>query len=454
MEEDLKHIYDVSLFNINDLDVLLHELLKQIRDMSFCEAGAIYVSNKEYLKFHVFQNDALSYEDIYRFYHAFKDFKFPLSKEDNKYLSVDTYLQNKTIFINKLYSNNSYDFSKIKEFDKKYNYKTKSIISLPIIHPIENKKIGVIQLINKKVDGSYCEFTQDDVVNLEKFVSFISISILKAVNDIDKLNDLNDRLKQTSNALEEKILEEIDNNENKSAIISHPSKMASMGEMIGNIEEKYKDSLNTIATLSSGISLDIQFDKLNKKSTVNQLDKIVATTKKLSSMIEDFKGFYNIDSVKETFNICTSIKDSLNVAKSVLDSNKIKTVISLDEEINAHGLKNEFVQSILNLITNAKDNIIKNLLLDEKRLIFIDLYKNESQTILKITDNSNFCDDSIEQIFNSQNISSDINENSMGLFMTKLIIENEMNGSIKFENISYNYLNEQFKGTQFIITLA
>ena len=32
------------------------------------EAGTIYIKEDEYLKFHIFQNDILSYEDIYKYF--------------------------------------------------------------------------------------------------------------------------------------------------------------------------------------------------------------------------------------------------------------------------------------------------------------------------------------------------------------------------------------------------
>jgi two-component system, NtrC family, C4-dicarboxylate transport sensor histidine kinase DctB len=38
---ELRHIYDINLFNINDLDVLLHEILKYTRELINAEAGTI-----------------------------------------------------------------------------------------------------------------------------------------------------------------------------------------------------------------------------------------------------------------------------------------------------------------------------------------------------------------------------------------------------------------------------
>ena len=132
-DNDLEHIYDVSLFNINDLDVLLHESLKHARELLSAQAGTIYIKEDDYLKFHVFQNDSMSYEKIFINYYSVKDLKLPII-EKNKYLSVDAFLSKKIIMIDDIYSSTVYDFVGTKEFDKKFDYKTISVLSVLFIH--------------------------------------------------------------------------------------------------------------------------------------------------------------------------------------------------------------------------------------------------------------------------------------------------------------------------------
>jgi len=454
-DDELRHIYDVSLFNISDLDVLLHEILKQTRELLSAEAGTIYISSQNYLKFHVFQNDALSYEEIYRFYHAFKDFKFPLAQYD-RYIAVDCYLRKKIIVVDDVYNNTDYDFIGIKEFDAKFKYRTNSMITVPLIHPIENKVLGVVQLLNKKVNGEFVIFDERDKEILSMFSSFISLSISKAQSDVKKLQELNSKLKETNEILETKVEEEIKNNKDKSEIIFHQSKMASMGEMIGNIAHQWREPLNSISAIASAASLDVKLDNFEKEKMVDNLDQIVDRTQKLSTMIDDFKNFYEIDTIKENFNLAQTIKSSLEIADTVLSNNKINVHLRLEEDIEIFGLKNEFIQSILNLITNAKDALMQNISINERRFIFIDLYRNESEIVIKITDNAKGISKEIaSNIFDSNTTSKCINSDSgIGLFMTRLIIENHMNGSIAFENISYSYEGEEYEGAQFTIVLS
>lgn len=454
-DEDLRHIYDVSLFNISDLDVLLHEILKQTRHLLGAEAGTIYINSRDYLKFHVFQNDALSYEDIYRFYHAFKDFKFPLTQHE-RYLAVDAFLTKKIIVVDDVYNNTDYDFIGIKEFDAKFKYKTNTIITVPLLHPIEGKVLGVVQLLNKKENNQCTKFNEKDKEILSMFSSFISLSISKAQSDVKKLQELNDKLKESNEILENKIEEQISSNQNKSEIIFHQSKMASMGEMIGNIAHQWREPLSTISTIASAVSLDLQLDNVKKDVAIENLNKIVDTTKNLSGMIDDFKNFYEVDSIKEDFNISRAINRSLEIANSVLESSKIKVYKKFDENLTIYGLENEFIQSILNLITNAKDALIKNISINDKRLIFVDLFKVEEKIIIKITDNAKGIDEKIaSSVFDKSSKSKCLsNDSGVGLFMTRLIIENHMNGEISFENISYRFEEIEYEGAQFIITLT
>ena len=107
---ELRHIYDINLFNINDLDVLLHEILKYTRELLNAEAGTIYIKEDEYLKFHVFQNDKLSYEDVYKLFYTIKDSKLPLYI-DGKFLAVDSFNSKKIILIDDIYDTKEYEYS-------------------------------------------------------------------------------------------------------------------------------------------------------------------------------------------------------------------------------------------------------------------------------------------------------------------------------------------------------
>jgi signal transduction histidine kinase len=453
-DEDLKHIYDISLFNISDLDVLLHEILKQTRELLKAEAGTIYIKEEDSLLFKVFQNDALAYEDIYKHYHSTLNLKLPLSQR-KKYLAVDSILSKKVILVDDVYNSKAYDFEGTKEFDKKFKYKTNSIITIPLIHPIDEKVLGVVQLLNKKIDDKYQAFNKNDKDTLSMFASFISLSISKELDNVKKLKRLNKELEDTNKNLEKRVNEEVQANKSSSAIIYHQSKMASMGEMMANIAHQWRQPLSTISVIASALSMDIELDSIRKDVGKDYLQKIVDTTQELSNTIEEFKSFYDIDTINENINISEVINKCLEVSESLITSNQIEIVLNLDESIEIYGLKNEFTQAILNVISNSKDALIENIPMHDGRYIFIDLYKENQKNILKIKDNAlGIKEHNIEKIF-IENFSTKNADtfNGIGLYLTRLIVEKHLKGSISCENSSFTYKDKDCKGALFTIIL-
>jgi two-component system, NtrC family, C4-dicarboxylate transport sensor histidine kinase DctB len=441
---EIRQIYDINLLKISELDVLLHEILKYTRELLNAEAGTIYIKEDNYLKFHIFQNDALSYEDIYKYFYLIKDCKLPLFIE-NKYIAVDSYLTKKIIIINDIYNSTEYEFSGTKEFDEKFNYKTRSIITIPLIHPIKNEILGVVQLLNKKIDNEFIPFDKKDKEFLLMFSSFISLSISKAQTDIIKLQLLNEQLEKANKELEKKVEEEILNNHEKSTTIFNQSKISSMAELMGDIAQQWKEPLNIISTLASGLKINIECDNLNKKDSISELAKIVDITQNLSMNIDDFKDFYKVESIVDNFNITDTIYKCLELADISLKRNNIELVIKLDDSINIYGLKNEFTQAILNIINNLIDGLIENISIEEKRYIFIDLFTTNEIIHLKIKNN--------DKRKNINTHDKQLNDNK-NLYMSKLIIEKYNKGNIKFENINFKYDDVNYEGSGYIITLA
>jgi len=450
---DIRHIYDSNLFDITDLDILLHETLKQTRELLSAEAGSIYIKEKDVLTFNVFQNDTLSYEEIYKQFYALKDIKLPIT-EQKKYLAVESLLLEKIIIIDDVYQTKQYDFLGVKEFDKKFNYKTKSIITAPLIHPITDKALGVVQILNKKKDGEYITFDEKDKNLLAMVCSFIALSVSKAKQDMIKLTQLNDKLKDTNKNLEKKVKMEIEKSEKKSLKIFNQSKMVSMGEMIGNIAHQWRQPLNAISTIASGLCMTIEFNKINKDQMTSNLNKIVNATRHLSQTIDDFRNFYMIKKHKENFDIADSIKSCLSIVDATLSTNHIEVILNLEEGVKINSLKNEFTQSIINIIVNAKDALLENMLLYNKRLVFIDSYKENNNIVLKIKDNAGGIKKNIiNKIFDQHFSTKKNNGNGIGLFMSKQIINSHMKGSIKVETVKYEYLDEKYIGAEFRISL-
>jgi len=453
-EKDISDIYDQNLFKLNDFDVLLHKILKHARSVLNSEAGSIYIIEGDSLSFNVFQNDAMSYENIYKQFYSLKDVKLSLTEQE-KYLAVKSFISNKIITIDDVYEVDEFDFLGVKEFDKRFNYRTKSIITAPIVHPIENKKLGVLQLLNKSENNQSVPFTKKDKEVISMVSSFIALSISKAQDDIEKLKMVNEELEIANKQLEKRIKKEVLESEKKSAIIYHQSKLAFVGEMIGNIAHQWRQPLSAISTIASGLSLYIEMGNYNKNNAKSSLDNIVKTTKHLSQTIDDFRNFYKKDKSKNFFNLKENIKQSLSIVEASLLSEYIEVIKDFDDSLEIFGYENEMKQAFLNIIQNSYDALIENISKDEKRYIFISAKKIDGKIIVEIKDNAlGIADNVMAKIF-EQNFTTKENHGGtgIGLYMTNEIIKKNMNGTIKVSNCEYVYKDKKCKGALFIITI-
>jgi signal transduction histidine kinase len=97
------------------------------------------------------------------------------------------------------------------------------------------------------------------------------------------------------------------------------------------------------------------------------------------------------------------------------------------------GYKNEYSQVLINIINNARDVLVQRKIQNPK--ITITISENKSNIITKIEDNAGGIKSTpIEKIFDPFFTYEKINGSGIGLFMSKLIIENNMNGKLEVSN--------------------
>jgi two-component system, NtrC family, sensor kinase len=260
-------------------------------------------------------------------------------------------------------------------------------------------------------------------------------------------------IKKIFNNYKINIKEEINNTLDKERLLIQQSKMAMMGEMIGNIAHQWKQPLSTISTISTGIKLQKEMNCLNDNDITLGMNNINNSVQYLSQTIDDFRNFFQPDKIKINFNIYNLIENTIKLMNSQFSNNNIELIENI-EDTEIYGYYNELLQVLINILKNAKDELIK-LDINKKRLIFIDTYKDKSNFIIKIRDNANGIPSNIfEKIFESYFTTKEKDDGTgIGLYMCKQIIEESMKGKITASNVDYQYENENYKGAEFEIIL-
>ncbi len=255
----------------------------------------------------------------------------------------------------------------------------------------------------------------------------------------------------------EKYKKEIDqhllNNEKQQNLLAQQSKMAAMGEMIGNIAHQWRQPLSTITTSATGMQLQQELNLLESKDLLKGLDCINKSAQYLSHTIDDFRNFFTTNKKKNVFSIKNSIKQAISLV-SVQFYKKDIEIIEDIEDIEICSYENELIQVIINLLNNARDELIKKQD-NEKRLIFISTSIQNDQLILSVKDNANGIPSSvINQIFEPYFSTKESSTGTgIGLFMSKEIILKNMQGTLEAKNETYVYNEERYKGAIFTITL-
>ena len=241
----------------------------------------------------------------------------------------------------------------------------------------------------------------------------------------------------------------------KENMLYHQTKMASMGEMIGNIAHQWRQPLTAISVAAGGIMLSYELDIAEEEETLRELDNIVINTQFLSNTIENFQNFLKENRETITFNVKKTIEKTIAIVYANLDSHEINIITNYNDNIQMNAVENDIIQVLLNIINNAADILITKQNLEQKRYIIIDTSSDGENIIIQIQDTaggvpSDIIDKIFEPYFTTKHQSQGT---GLGLYMTHQIVVDNMKGSIKVENCSFEYENIEYFGARFIIKI-
>lgn len=242
----------------------------------------------------------------------------------------------------------------------------------------------------------------------------------------------------------------------KETLLAEQSKLAAMGEMIGNIAHQWRQPLNIISITASSTKLKKEIGLLTDKVLMDSLKLISDTTEHLSNTIDVFKDFLKEDKEKSLFNLSQNIQNNISLIETILNENKIKIELDLDNDIYLYNYSNEFSQAFINIIDNASDAISLNLAQDELRLIKISTRQENNEVIISIIDNAGGIDkDIMNKIFEPYfTTKHKFQGTGLGLYMTHKIIKTSMKGKITVLNETFVYEDTSYTGAAFKIILA
>jgi PAS domain S-box-containing protein len=218
------------------------------------------------------------------------------------------------------------------------------------------------------------------------------------------------------------------------ALLTQQSRLAAMGEMIGNIAHQWRQPINALGLMIQDIEEAYRFGELDKEYIGSTTSKAMDQIRYMSSTIDDFRNFFNPDKDKRYFSLYKSIHSAKNILTHGVMDSSIQCTIAIPEEIIVYGYKTEFAQVIFNLISNARDALMSSQPLSA--WIKINARTTSDTVEISVRDNGGgIPPDILDRIFDPYFTTKEEGKGSgIGLYMAKKIIERHMEGTLKARN--------------------
>ncbi len=212
------------------------------------------------------------------------------------------------------------------------------------------------------------------------------------------------------------------------------AKMATTGELLAMIAHQWRQPLGTIGNQISNLQLRVALKNAEPEYLSKELASIQKNLKFLSSTIKDFREFLKPNKPTELIKISEVIQRAEDLFQVALAKNGIKLVKQLEKTQPLWTCPNELQQVLMNLLQNAQEVLQENEITQKQ--ISIRLKQDGAQQVLEVEDNAGGIPEGLEeQIFQPYfTTKSQLNGTGLGLYMSKLIVEQHLKGKISVHN--------------------
>jgi len=297
---------------------LLELILTKAMDITNSDGGTLYLCvNNESLKFEILHNRSLK---IHKGGTSNKEILLPPiqlydqeGNTNNKMVAAYAVNSEQTVNIEDAYTNEDFDFSGTRDFDKKMGYRSTSFLTVPMKNH-ENDIIGVLQLINTidKSTNKIVSFSSLDQQLIESLASQAAVTITNKTLIDDQKNLFDSFIQLIATAIDEK----------SPYTAKHCRRVPVITNMLANATNKintgpFKDfcmsenemyELNVAAWLhdcgkittpeyviDKSTKLETIFDRINLIDTRFEILKRDTVIEALKNLIKESKNFDDID---------------------------------------------------------------------------------------------------------------------------------------------------------------
>jgi len=220
----------------------------------------------------------------------------------------------------------------------------------------------------------------------------------------------------------------------KERMLLQQSRLAAMGEMINNIAHQWRQPLNVLGLVQQQMQLFYQMDSFSAEFLESSVSKSMGLINQMSQTIDDFRNFFKPDKEKVDFAVHEVVARTVALVEDGFKYQQIEIALEASANPVIHGFPNEYCQVLLNILMNARDALLERR--PEEALVTVTISKEAGRAVVTISDNAGGIPGEIlPRIFEPYFTTKGPDKGTgVGLFMSKIIIENNMGGRLAASN--------------------
>ncbi|TDJ51667.1 MAG: DUF429 domain-containing protein [Nitrospina sp.] len=325
----------VALNAERNLEVLLELIMQEACNFTNADGGTLYILEKGKLHFKIFQNDTLG---IRMGGNSKSPIPFPPLEMNPSNVSSYVAMTGNTINIPDVSKYTERDFSGPRVFDRKFNYRTQSMLLVPMKNQDE-ENLGVIQLLNARKPGEpkkVIPFSHEDVRWIQSLASQAAV----AITHVSLVQEIQKAYSEVASARD-------------MAMEANAAK----SKFLANMTHELRTPMNAI----------IGYTEILKEEMVERdlpqfqedLEKIGDSAKILMELINGILDLSKIESGKmeiklESFKIQNAIQAAVQTIEPMVQKNKNTLKVQCDENLGYMVADQAWVrQTLINLLSNA-----------------------------------------------------------------------------------------------------
>ena len=278
-------------------------------------------------------------------------------------------------------------------------------------------------------------------------VSIIQVSgeacYLAVLLDHTDLHRAEGALLDLNESLEQRVASELAQRMAQERTLIHQSRLAAMGEMLGNIAHQWRQPLSTLSMILINLQEARHFNQLTDEYLESSVRDGGELIRKMSSTISDFTDFLRPTKHPIRFSLRVQAEEAIRLLMPNLASNGVRVEVDGSQDIASTGYPNEFSHVLLNLLSNSRDEIVASGRTEGSVHIRI-ATEGGRATLCYEDDAGGVRMDPIERIFEPY-VTDKPSGTGLGLYMSRMILEQSMRGSLVVRNLQ--------GGAQFLISL-